>query len=175
MTDARDLEAKTYRETFELALLDGATREQAYEIATKSIESFFRDDARHMDELIAIGEALGAPDGSTGAEILEVARETIRRIEAMGFLLRHHLPKCGGCSALATRTYIHTSGHRCYACDDDGCMTEHFCSQCRQVSVDPSKPCAFCGHRETQSRVTAWTISDLPFADLRRKAGVTER
>ena len=136
------------------------------------LEQALRDDARHVDEIIALGEALGAPDGSTGPEILEVARALMRRVEAMEFLLRHNLPRCGGCNALATRTYIHTAGQRCYACDDDECITEHFCAQCHQVTHDPSTPCSFCGGRETSARIEAWRLTELPFAGERRKAGV---
>ena len=137
------------------------------------LEQALRDDARHLDEIIAIGEALGAPDGSTGPEILEITRALVLRVEAMEFLLRHNLPKCGGCGALATRTYIHTAGNRCYACDDDRCITEHFCARCSRVTNDPSAPCSFCGGRETSARIEAWRLTELPFAGERCKAGVT--
>lgn len=136
-------------------------------------EQALRDDARHLDDLTGIGEVLGAPAGSTGPEILEVALETLRRIKAMEFLLRHHLPKCGGCSSLATRTYIHAVGSRCYACDDDRCITEYFCSRCSQVNYDTDDPCPFCGGSEYDPRITAWNLTELPFASVRRAAGVT--
>jgi hypothetical protein len=104
---------------------------------------------------------------------LEITRALVLRVEAMEFLLRHNLPKCGGCGALATRTYIHTAGNRCYACDDDRCITEHFCARCSRVTHDPSAPCSFCGGRETSARIEAWRLTELPFAGERRKAGVT--
>lgn len=137
------------------------------------LEQAFRDDARHLDEIIAIGEALGAPDGSTGSEILEVARGLVRRVKAMEFLVRHHLPSCRGCNALATRTYIHTSGNRCYVCDRDDCTIETFCARCHQGTKNPSEPCERCGHPTHNWRTTVWTITDVPFADILRAASVT--
>lgn len=137
------------------------------------LEQALRDDARHLDEIIAIGEALGAPDGSTGPEILEVARGLTHRVKAMEFLLRHNLPKCGGCNALATRTYVRTAGRRGYACDDNECITEHFCARCGRVTYETGGPCALCGGAEYTPRVEAWRLTELPFADVRRRAGVT--
>jgi len=132
------------------------------------LEQALRDDARHLDEIIAIGEALGAPVDSTGPEILEIARELVRRVEAMDSLLRQHLPKCGECGAIATRTYTHTVGQRCYACDDDKCITEHFCAQCHQVAHDTGEPCPFCGSTEYTPRVEA-NLTNLPLANVRRR------
>lgn len=137
------------------------------------LEQALRDDARHLDEIIAIGEALGAPRDSTGSEILEVARGMVRRVEAMEFLIRHHLPSCRGCNALATRTYIHTSGNRCYVCDRDECALETFCARCHQGTRNSTIPCERCGYRAHNWRTTVWTITDLPFAEVLRRAGVT--
>jgi hypothetical protein len=139
------------------------------------LDEALRDDARHLDEILAIGEALGAPDGSTGAEILGIAREAIRRIRAMEFLLHAYLPKCGSCSAPATRSYHHVSGNLCYACDGDECITEYFCTGCHQVSYDTSEPCQFCGSTGYRgSRESARSLLELPFAEVQRRAGVKE-
>lgn len=97
------------------------------------------------------------------------------RTVALEVALKHTLPKCEHCNALATRGYHHCSGHSVKVCDNDKCMEEDFCNECGQVWYgdkpkcdsfkDGGVPCTGTSkHPETHIS----DLYDLPYAALIR-------
>lgn len=86
--------------------------------------------------------------------------------------LEHYAPKCSACGELATRTFHHVSGNRMDACDNDHCLTEEFCINCKQVRYDddPSSPCSFCGTEVGRTRQSiAYEIKPVQHANILRE------
>ena len=107
-----------------------------------------------------------------------LASEVLRLTELVASLLTT-APKCGGCQKTATRRYFHVAGQWAFACDDDKCMEEDFCTGCGQVGWHTdSEACGaykddgeVCTSTTKEPRIAASSVRDVPHAAAIRESG----
>lgn len=109
-----------------------------------------------------------------------LASEVLRLTGLVASLLTT-APKCGGCQKTATRRYFHVAGQWAFACDDDKCMEEDFCTGCGQVwwHTDNEACGAYkdggevCTSTTREPRIAASSVRDVPHAAAIRRSGQT--
>lgn len=113
-------------------------------------------------------------------KVAALTYEVLRLTELVASLLTT-APKCDGCNKSATRRYFHIAGQWSFACDDDKCMEEDFCTECGQVwwHTDSEACGAYkdggevCTSTTKEARITASSVRDVPHAAAIRGSGQT--